>query len=71
LSQFRIHCQVLGSPNLKTRNFAESDMLWLEWMSRLVLIACALCPLFQALHQLVVSVLHQLNSQVMQGNSRG
>jgi len=25
----------------------------------------------QALHQLVVSVLRQLNSQVMQGNSRG
>lgn len=49
--------------NISVANFAELSGCVISWLEE----HCK--P--QALHQLVVSVLRQLNSQVMQGNSRG
>lgn len=49
--------------NISVANFAELSGCVISWLEE----HCK--P--QALHELVVSVLRQLNSQVMQGNSRG
>jgi MAX-like protein X len=49
--------------NISVANFAELSGCVISWLEE----HCK--P--QALHELVISVLRQLNSQVMQGNSRG
>lgn len=49
--------------NISVANFAELSGCVISWLEE----HCK--P--QALHQLVISILHQLNSQMMQGNIRG